>query len=210
MSGLELDRTFLTFHELVMRWNGDVNLVRYELAKGGLVPTCFVDQPAVLDGSEDGEPVQLRGPYYMHSPQMTAVLDCTFQRASTDPKASKGAQCWSLGEAVSLDAVLSVGVLDVEQVEKYEHANPRKVSLGQVRMELRTLERASLLKLVIGMAISAYRYEPRDRRSAVIPEIANDVRALGMSMDDDTVRKYVYEAAESHLPAHWRQLLKAA
>ncbi|MDB5956737.1 hypothetical protein [Ramlibacter sp.] len=68
---------------------------------------------------------------------------------------------------------------------------------------LAALERSSLTKLVIGMAIDGYGYMPTDRRSAVIPEIGNALRVLGISIEDDTVRKYVHEGAEQHISADW-------
>jgi hypothetical protein len=64
---------------------------------------------------------------------------------------------------------------------------------------LSTVERNSLHKLVIGMAVAAYRFDPAADKSRVIPEIVADLEAVGISLSDDTVRKYLREAAE-HLP----------
>lgn len=57
-------------------------------------------------------------------------------------------------------------------------------------------ERQSALKLIIGMAMSGYGYDPLDKRSPKVREIANDLSLLGISLDTDTVRKWLKEAKE--------------
>ena len=61
---------------------------------------------------------------------------------------------------------------------------------------LGTRERDSLLKLVIGMAIAGYRYDPKSSRGPATTEIVNDLAKLGIPLDPDTVRKYLREARE--------------
>jgi hypothetical protein len=61
---------------------------------------------------------------------------------------------------------------------------------------LSTRERDSLLKLVIGMAVKGYSFQPRAARSHVPSEIAGDLEQLGIRLDVDTVRKYLKEGAE--------------
>jgi hypothetical protein len=58
-------------------------------------------------------------------------------------------------------------------------------------------ERESLLKLVIGMAVGGYAYDPRSTRSAQYAAIADDLERCGIHLDVDTVRKWVREAAGS-------------
>ncbi|MDO9334872.1 MAG: hypothetical protein Q7T61_00590 [Caulobacter sp.] len=72
-------------------------------------------------------------------------------------------------------------------------------SPAPVAPELRTRERDSLLKLVIGMAVGAYSYDPKAGRSPTVSEIADDLARAGVSLDADTVRKYVTEAKQ-YLP----------
>lgn len=59
-----------------------------------------------------------------------------------------------------------------------------------------TRERESLLKLIIGMAIRGYSYNPKAGRSPVVKEIASDLAMIGIPLDEDTVRKYLVEARE--------------
>lgn len=49
------------------------------------------------------------------------------------------------------------------------------------------------MKLVIGMAVNGYGYDPKAGRSDKIREIADDLERLGIALDVDTVRKYVSE-----------------
>ena len=62
-------------------------------------------------------------------------------------------------------------------------------------------ERNTLLRLVIGMAVSGYGYDPSAVRSPIPKQITGDLDALGLSMDDGTVLKYLKQAAAIHLPA---------
>jgi hypothetical protein len=59
-----------------------------------------------------------------------------------------------------------------------------------------TRERDSLLKLLIGMAVGGYRYDPKSNRSSTAKEIASDLALVGLQIDEDTVRKYLVEARE--------------
>ncbi len=66
-------------------------------------------------------------------------------------------------------------------------------------------ERESLLKLVIGMAVGGYGYNPKSNRSDVISEIASDLEKAGVPLDVDTVRKYIREARELLPPPETEQ-----
>lgn len=61
-------------------------------------------------------------------------------------------------------------------------------------------ERDSLLKLVIGMAVGGYGHVPSAGRSKATAEIAADVTRIGLRLDEDTVRKWLREAAAEHPP----------
>jgi len=65
-------------------------------------------------------------------------------------------------------------------------------------------ERNTLLKLVIGMAIKGYSHDPTASKSKAPKEIADDLLSLGIDVSDDTVRKYLKQAATIALPAGGR------
>ena len=61
---------------------------------------------------------------------------------------------------------------------------------------LLTKERETLLKLIIGMAISGYSYQPKEKRNSAVQEIADDLHLSGIGLDPDTVRKWLKMASE--------------
>lgn len=71
---------------------------------------------------------------------------------------------------------------------------------------LLTKERETALKLIITMAKEKYGYDPRATRNEATAEIVDDLELLGLSLDPDTVRRWLKEGAE-RLPvkaATWR------
>jgi hypothetical protein len=62
--------------------------------------------------------------------------------------------------------------------------------------ELKTRERDSALKLIIGMAVRGYRYDPKAQRNDATSDICDDLERLGVGLDPDTVRKWLRKAAE--------------
>lgn len=56
-------------------------------------------------------------------------------------------------------------------------------------------EKATLLKLILGMAMGAYRYDPNDLRSTATGNnngsIKADLEKFGLSIDEGTIRKYL-------------------
>jgi hypothetical protein len=55
--------------------------------------------------------------------------------------------------------------------------------------------RNSISKMVLGLAVGAYSYDPT-KRSNIPKEIAEDLTELGLSISDDTVRKILNEAVD--------------
>ncbi|WP_417514812.1 hypothetical protein [Minwuia sp.] len=56
--------------------------------------------------------------------------------------------------------------------------------------------KASLLRLVIGMAVGGYSYNPADTRSDVTKEISDDLDRVGVSLKRDTILKWLRQGAE--------------
>ena len=57
---------------------------------------------------------------------------------------------------------------------------------------------------IIGMAVKGYRYNPKAGRNEATKDIADDLDRLGISLDVDTVRKWLQESAEELKP-DWDQ-----
>ena len=83
-----------------------------------------------------------------------------------------------------------------EGIEGTSPENDKPPTAHSADESLGTRERESLLKLVIGMAIEGYRYDPKASRGAAAMEIVNDLAKLGIPLDPDTVRKYLREGRE--------------
>ncbi len=69
-----------------------------------------------------------------------------------------------------------------------------------IKHEVTELERNTMLKLIIGMAIDAYGYSPDKSRNEATGTNKGSIRAgletRGIFVDDDTIRKYLNEAKE--------------
>ena len=81
---------------------------------------------------------------------------------------------------------------DLEEEIPQKPADPFSAS----EKKLHPKEKESLLKIVIAMAKVGYKYDPADRKSSTPSEIVTDVESLGLSVDVDTVRKWLREAAD--------------
>lgn len=59
---------------------------------------------------------------------------------------------------------------------------------------LKLSEKQSVLRLVAGMAIQGYKYDPSSNRNECITEIQSDLDFLGIGLDAKTIRKWLKEA----------------
>jgi hypothetical protein len=76
-------------------------------------------------------------------------------------------------------------------------------STQEKKQDLSTRERSTVKRLIIGMAIRGYKYNPKADRNLATKEIADDLELLGISLDVDTVRKWLKESTEE-LPSDWQ------
>lgn len=68
-----------------------------------------------------------------------------------------------------------------------------------IKADITESERESLLKIIFGMALDKYGYTPGARNRATgenTPSIHAALQRHGLSVDSDTIRKYLQEAAE--------------
>lgn len=97
---------------------------------------------------------------------------------------------WALTKSLSIPKKLYL-VLE----SRHESKNDSMSKVSTSSAPLKTIERNTLLKLVIGMAVNGYCYKPEESRNTAVSEITSDMELLGLSMDADTVRKWLKEAA---------------
>ena len=70
--------------------------------------------------------------------------------------------------------------------------------------ELGTRERDTLLKIIIAAVIDRLGYDPDQKKSPIPKELADTLESFGISLDVDTIRKKLKEAAVL-LPADWKR-----
>lgn len=147
----------------------------------------------------------LTGFYYLILPKRTGALRCDFKYFAGTPCCfDDGDFCYLLETPVDIDHVLESGVVMADEVTRVEAKSNLKPGPDSVDKPLSTAERSTLLKLVIGMAMKGYSYDPEASKSPVPKEIADDLAGLGIAITDDTVRKYLNQAAKGVLPAKQR------
>lgn len=82
--------------------------------------------------------------------------------------------------------------------------NERKKDDPKQEKPLHTKEKESLLKILLGLALTNYTFDPHASRNSTSREITDDLRLHGLSVDEDTVRKWLSEAKE-YLPDDWNK-----
>lgn len=65
-------------------------------------------------------------------------------------------------------------------------------------------EKEALLKILLGLALTNYTYDPKASRTSTAREITDDLKLHGISVDEDTVRKWLTQAKE-YLPPDWNK-----
>ena len=71
--------------------------------------------------------------------------------------------------------------------------------------DIKTIEVDSLLKLIAGMAVEQYGFDPTANRSSAIQNISSDLDGLGISLDPKTIRKWVKKSCEFIDPSHFQK-----
>lgn len=97
----------------------------------------------------------------------------------------------------------SIASLKTVEAPQPEEEAPDQSNIDERLMGKR--ERETMLKILIGMAMKGYSHNPAAAKSSATKEIADDLASLGINVSDDTVRKYLKQAAETVLPANPRQ-----
>lgn len=224
-------RDYLTFTELVKQLPISEDNLRYAIISGALKPCVRLNGSySVLEWDEDPvegwstsplcQPSEEQSEYkvtandwfYLQDPMQTEAFECKFYYASEsrDPKKSNSSfDIWhSLADHMTLKDVEERAVFLSVEVKKYEVdylALSGTTGTSPAEKPLGNRERETLLKLVIGMAIRGYGYDPEALKSTALKEIVDDLADLGVNVGVDRVRHYLKEAANTVLSAKPRQ-----
>lgn len=82
----------------------------------------------------------------------------------------------------------------VEKSASLEEAKAKTTAPADAEINPRVKE--TLLKIIIGMAIDGYGYQPTQLRSPTARELSDHLQRLGLEVSDDTIRNYLKEAAQ--------------
>jgi hypothetical protein len=99
------------------------------------------------------------------------------------------------GAAVSADRA-RIAHLEAQLAEVTAGTNAHSLKCKDESPTIGTRERETMLKLIIGMAMKGYSYNPKAKRSDRINDIVCDLEKCGVKLSDDTVRRYLREAAD--------------
>jgi hypothetical protein len=110
---------------------------------------------------------------------------------------------------LALDS-FAVGVVEQMDAERAEHA----AEIDALRRELAAAEassldpreRESVSKIIIGMALGKYGHDPSARRSETVAKILHDLDLAGVSVSDETLRKYL-KIGVAHLPPEAKEVV---
>lgn len=92
-------------------------------------------------------------------------------------------------------ANITLSVNDIKKFWPYILKNEGSQK-GDQESTLKGKERTSLLRLVLGMAMAKYGYNPKAAKSPTAKKIASDLLEKGIKLDEDTIRKWLKESAE--------------
>lgn len=189
----KIERAYLSFSELMERWDCSENDLRYLLIEGLIKPSHLVDGDIRIS---DTKSERLRGFYYLLDPYQTAPFDCEYG-AFAESRSEEVP--FKLVAPISLSFVLSDCVILWSEVLLYEEGvsgpTPDDDSINPKAMD-------SMLKLIIGMAIDGYGYRPGAKRNDAVTVIEDALKDIGLKTDDETIRKWLYVSAEKFVPVN--------
>ena len=89
---------------------------------------------------------------------------------------------------------------DKTQIQIPDDLRCQATSTDQMQQSAREMERDSLLKMILGMAIAKYGYVPGANRNTATGEnrgsITSDLQIQGLNLDRDTIRRHLKKAVE--------------
>jgi hypothetical protein len=240
-----LARRYLTFPELLVRWECQPNDIRQAVLSRALVPSMFIDA-TLLTGWWDEEydhetglaapnfmadvrhtpSRRVRKFLFMRDPHDTGLMTCsfgTFCDSATATPFDSGDMTWfDPHRQITLDDVVADGVFMSTEVARYEAQNspnatheqpesalPERPAATQPERpettppeqpEFAPQERQVLQKLLLGMAMDQYKYDPEASRNSAVGDISSATDAIGHLVTDDTVRKHLKAAASEWPP----------
>jgi hypothetical protein len=175
--------------DLPMTDGGRIDVTRrYQALTGGPDVTAVAPPGSILVESTEVTPLMLDG-------ELIGVAKGSLFEIQSYSGDSTHPDSFHPASELPNDSVLVVRTEALREFEKSIAGS------GGEEKALSTTERNSLLKMVIGMAIRGYGYDPVAKKSSTPGEISKDLGLLGMKLDPETVLKFLREATDKMLPA---------
>lgn len=186
----KIERAYLSFPEVMERWGCSENDLRYLLIEGLIKPSHLISDDVRLDDDLEYP----RGFYYLLNPFQTKPFDGEFRSFAKEKIDSS----FTLDKPIPLSQVLSECVLLWSEILLYEEGvtGPSPDEGNTINPKVRD----SLLKMVIAMAMDGYGYRPGAARNQAMGAISDAMNQCGIDIQDDTLRKWLYVAAEKFVP----------
>lgn len=219
------EKKFLSVNEIAERWKVDRSTVLEMMVMGELMPSLFIDNVHCFIGKDmDGSNARaMSGEIYFTPPHSVLTRDsfelnvAIFVCNYVAPPGSYEDAFGSIDDAED-DAPI-IAFADPQEFSVYDirvrrhafvEATERKYSEAQPMSEpeMGTSERKTLLRLVLGMAMQKYGYDPKaDKNKATgtkAESIYADLESAGLATDVQTIRKYLKAAATEFPPNNKR------
>lgn len=110
---------------------------------------------------------------------------------------------WSERTQIDISEKFLIALYDLSRLPLAEQNLAKADAVGSAPSDQQGLgmrERDSLLKMVLGMAMEQYAHDPYAKRTETAGHIESDIASIGLTLDQDTIRKYLKEARERFLP----------
>lgn len=211
-------KEFYSISDLANKWSATVSDIEEYLLTGKIQASVHVPRKMMykytlqlLDDGTEGYDVELDDPDFFIPRQ--GLFNINYQDIEWDEhgqaKFEKGSApltlfednaCYGFNETFVLSREKIV--IAVDELNRFEDEyglaaqtenTMEKTTFGanELTNDINPKTYDSLLKMVITMAINSYDYSPLGGKSSVPSEIVEDASNLGISITDDTVRKYL-------------------
>lgn len=210
------NRLYYSIPELAERWKCEVSAVLECLVCGSLMPSVFLeDTPGwVISEKEEinadsvNEPPGMLSGELWFSPSKAllkgrqAISGGLFFSDYSDIPARSRVILQSPVEA-SIET-MSIRAHPFVQLYEETFSVPENTKSSLVNMAAATTERNTLYKIILGMAMAKYDYNPESRRNSATGEnagsISADLEKVGLSVDPDTIREHLKAAYATTAP----------
>jgi len=192
----------------------EADLTRH-IAVGNIVPSMFFSgryEHCSIEGHySDGRPdfnhlcdLNIKGSYYLQGHRQTAPSSCTWEWFSEYQDVEKnGHPFYAIGSELNSLHVKDDLIFMPEELARFRQKFYSEKEAPGLTNEDNREDRAvpekrrnSERKLLIGMAMRGYNYDPKASRQNAVSDIHADLSLLGIKIDEQTIRSILKDAVQ--------------